>query len=515
MNWKCSLLAAFAVLTINSCTQYDKPVVSLILGSNSTDWNKQIYYDVKRECFAHSDITFKFEDAVESDREQSKQIADAIVRGVDAIIINPVSASDELVPAIEKAYDSGIAVVIVGQPLNTPKYSSYVGVDNIRIGRMAATFIATKMGGKGNLMTVSLADFDASFYTDRKHAFDNTIAQFDGITVTDCPIRTWSASSAHEAIDSIAALPGTVPPDMIFAYGDDLAMGVIEAGLWPGVPVMGVDGTLSTGLPEIQKGNLFASILNLTRGADAVDAVCDIISRRPYEKNNILSPGIITADNVMSVIAGLQDVEIFKKRLDSMNSKYESMAPKMKSMVVVMTILAILVLILFVMGIRLGKGVKKGRKLSERYQALQAAHDISESSRRELEEDKKNLLEAVRDCLNNENNKEFTNPVEESVFLSKFKNYLEENLANSELSMDDIASSLNLSKAQMYRKVRAVSEMTPNELLQNMRLARADELLKSSELTIAEVAYSVGFASPSYFTRCYREKYGVPPKMKR
>ena len=67
----------------------------------------------------------------------------------------------------------------------------------------------------------------------------------------------------------------------------------------------------------------------------------------------------------------------------------------------------------------------------------------------------------------------------------------------------------------MYRKVRAVSEMTPNELLQNMRLARADELLKSSELTIAEVAYSVGFASPSYFTRCYREKYGVPPNMRR
>ena len=218
--------------------------------------------------------------------------------------------------------------------------------------------------------------------------------------------------------------------------------------------------------------------------------------------------------------------EAAARGVDAFEQKNDKTYPKIKSMTVIMTILATLIVILsacvFIMGRSLiyGRNLFESLKLSRkelegRYQTLQTEYEISEASRRGIEEDRKILLEAVFNNGNNCSVQEFSSPVDESAFLSKIKNYLEKNLDNAELSMDDIASSLNMSKTQMYRKIRAVSEMTPNELLQAMRLSKADELLKSSDLTIAEVAYAVGFSSPSYFTRCYKEKYGAPPKEKR
>lgn len=525
MNWKTCLLAALAILSINSCINYSKPEIAIIQGMN-TDWDEQLDADFKRECHVHQNVNFIFHTNCSDDLDEVKEIEAAVARGVDAIIINPVSASDELVPAIEKAYDSGIYVVIVGQKPYTYKYNAYLGVDNREIGRLAASYVASKMGGEGNLLTVGLADFDAAFYAEREHAFMNTISQYEGIKVTDCPIRAWGSNPAHEAMDSIAAVPGIVRPDMIFAFGDDIALGVLEADIWPGVLVMGVDGTPGTGLAEIRKGNLYASIMNPTRGADAIATAVEIISGGPYEKNDIFVPEIIDINNVSAAIESSKEASQYKHRVDILNQKYDRIYPKMRTMTIVTTVLAMLVLILSAGVLLMGRDLKYGNNLFEslkfsrkelegRYQTLQTEYEISEASRRSLEEDRKVLLEAVFNTGKNDNIQEFSNPVEESAFLSKLRNYLEENLDNAELSMDDIASSLNLSKTQMYRKVRAVSEMTPNELLQAMRLSKADELLKSSDLTIAEVAYSVGFSSPSYFTRCYKERYGVPPKEKR
>lgn len=99
----------------------------------------------------------------------------------------------------------------------------------------------------------------------------------------------------------------------------------------------------------------------------------------------------------------------------------------------------------------------------------------------------------------------------ESAFIAKFKQVVEQRLPDSNLSVEDLAADMGLSRVQMYRKIKALTGCSPVDLLRKARLARAQQLLTTTELSVSEIAYQVGFASPSYFTKCYKETYGIVP----
>ena len=96
-------------------------------------------------------------------------------------------------------------------------------------------------------------------------------------------------------------------------------------------------------------------------------------------------------------------------------------------------------------------------------------------------------------------------------FVDRFRELIEENLADSELSVEDLGSKMGLSRVQLYRKIKALTNYSPNELVRIARLKKAASLLASSEKTISEITYEVGFTSPSYFTKCYKEQFGESP----
>ncbi len=96
-------------------------------------------------------------------------------------------------------------------------------------------------------------------------------------------------------------------------------------------------------------------------------------------------------------------------------------------------------------------------------------------------------------------------------FVEKFKTIIEEKMSDSGLNVEDLGRDMGLSRVQLYRKIKSLTNYAPNELLRMARLKRAASLLASSELTVAEIAYEVGFTSPSYFTKCYKEQFGESP----
>ena len=99
----------------------------------------------------------------------------------------------------------------------------------------------------------------------------------------------------------------------------------------------------------------------------------------------------------------------------------------------------------------------------------------------------------------------------EDAFISRFKQMVEERLADSHLSVEDLAAGMGLSRVQLYRKVKALTGSTPVDLLRKARLSQAQRLLQESDLTVSEIAYQVGFASPSYFPKCYKDEFGIVP----
>lgn len=96
-------------------------------------------------------------------------------------------------------------------------------------------------------------------------------------------------------------------------------------------------------------------------------------------------------------------------------------------------------------------------------------------------------------------------------FVEKFKALIEAKMGESTLNVEDLGKDMGLSRVQLYRKLKSLTNYAPNELLRIARLRRAASLLASSGLTIAEVGYEVGFTSPSYFAKCYKEEFGESP----
>ena len=99
----------------------------------------------------------------------------------------------------------------------------------------------------------------------------------------------------------------------------------------------------------------------------------------------------------------------------------------------------------------------------------------------------------------------------ESEFYQRFLKHFIEQMSNPELGMDDLASAMGLGYSQLYRKIKSLTGHRPVELIRLLRLEKAREMLLSSEKTISEISYEVGFSTPAYFTKCYREHYSETP----
>ncbi|MGL4992806.1 MAG: hybrid sensor histidine kinase/response regulator transcription factor [Bacteroidales bacterium] len=103
----------------------------------------------------------------------------------------------------------------------------------------------------------------------------------------------------------------------------------------------------------------------------------------------------------------------------------------------------------------------------------------------------------------------------DSDFYNQFLNILNDNMSDADLNVDKIASQMGLERSQLYRKIKALTNYSPVELIRHLRLKHARDLLLSSDSTVSEIAYETGFSTPAYFTKCYRDAYGETPTITR
>lgn len=96
-------------------------------------------------------------------------------------------------------------------------------------------------------------------------------------------------------------------------------------------------------------------------------------------------------------------------------------------------------------------------------------------------------------------------------FAERFRRLIEKNMGNPDLNVEDLAGEMGLGRSQLYRKLKSLTGYTPIELIRVARLKRAAELLTRGEKTVAEIAYEVGFSTPGYMAKCFRDFYGMNP----
>ena len=129
---------------------------------------------------------------------------------------------------------------------------------------------------------------------------------------------------------------------------------------------------------------------------------------------------------------------------------------------------------------------------------------------RKLIENRKKIRESFSNFLLNETKQETLGKIEQQ-FITDFTQYVENSIANPELNIDEIADALGLSRSNLYRKIKSLTDYSPNELIRTIRVKYAKQLLNSKAKSISEVAYEVGFSSPSYFAKCFKDFYNESP----
>lgn len=129
----------------------------------------------------------------------------------------------------------------------------------------------------------------------------------------------------------------------------------------------------------------------------------------------------------------------------------------------------------------------------------------------------KNLIDTREKLQKKCQNESFLKPKDVKVtsvqqkFLQKIKEAVEENIDNDQFSVEDLGSKLFMSRSQVHRKLKAITDQSATQFIRNYRLHRAADLLKQESGNITEIAYQVGFSSQTYFSKCFQELFGVSP----
>ena len=100
---------------------------------------------------------------------------------------------------------------------------------------------------------------------------------------------------------------------------------------------------------------------------------------------------------------------------------------------------------------------------------------------------------------------------EENSFIQRLTAIIETNLNKEHFGVNELAEKMDLSRTQIYRKLKKATDKSVSQFIREIRLKKAEQLLEEGNLTVSEIAYNIGFGSPSYFIKCFHDYFGYSP----
>jgi len=164
----------------------------------------------------------------------------------------------------------------------------------------------------------------------------------------------------------------------------------------------------------------------------------------------------------------------------------------------------------FKIGINAGEPIEKSNKLfGDTIHMAEHLCSIANNRQVAITSPVKELVS--KDHIQNKGNNFLTLSPQDESLLESLYSKLEENWQNAEFDVDQYCKEMAMSKSQLYRKTISLTGMSPNILLKEFRLEKAKQLMKKQHYNIAQITFDSGFTSPSYFTKCFKKKFGLLP----
>lgn len=272
-------------------------------------WRDKLNNEMQRELLQHEGVTLEFLCADDDDAHQIKDIKHFIDEGVDAIIVSP-NSEEPISEVIGEAYDKGIPVILFDRYINSDKYTTFVGGDNIGVGEALASFVINNIGAGGTVIEL-MGNMHTSPARQRHEGFMRSLASHKNIKILASVDARWDSPKAKNAIDSLFAIYPDV--DVIVAHSDFMVSGAKEEAdkLRPGnkIKYIGADGFGSPGLGifAVAKGEIDATAVYPTGGDVIMRTALNILDGKKVKKENLLPSHVVTSKKDASLLVALND----------------------------------------------------------------------------------------------------------------------------------------------------------------------------------------------------------------
>jgi ribose transport system substrate-binding protein len=263
-------------------------------------WRVQMDADVREAATAHPNLRVIFKDAQNNALTQRAQVEEFVEQGVDLIIISPKEAAPLTRPVAE-AYRRGIPVIVLDRRVQGEEYTTFIGADNVRIGREAGRWIRETLRGSGRIVELK-GLMTSTPGQDRNRGFLEGLAldENPGLEIVFTGEMQWLEPNARREMESALATNREI--DVVYAHNDPGAHGAWLAARATGreeeMLFVGIDALPHEGQQYVQQGILDATFLYPTGGAEAVAMALDILQGREAPKEIVLGTRLFTQENV-------------------------------------------------------------------------------------------------------------------------------------------------------------------------------------------------------------------------
>ncbi len=315
-------------------------------------WRDKQNQELRMGAYFHDNVNLRFAAAYDSDERQVQQIDSLVGEGIDLLIVAPNQIAT-ISPAIDRAYDKGIPVIVFERKTNSEKFTAFMGADNYEMGRLMGEYIVSRLNGRGRVMEVKGLEGSSPAIERHKGLLD-ALGGESGLQVVASLQGDWTEPTAYRSVKEwIAAHPGE-QVDLVFGMNDRSAMGARQAFIDARRPLplfCGIDGLPGQqgGIRLVRDSLLDASYIYPTRGELLLQLALDILEGRPYQKETRLMSAIVTPDNARVLL--MESDEVMRQasnieQLQHMASGYLRQLDSQRAVTLLALALAVLLLLL-------------------------------------------------------------------------------------------------------------------------------------------------------------------------
>jgi len=452
-------------------------------------WRQKMNAEMERELLLHPELELSHRIAYGSNELQCAQIDSFIAERVDLLIVSPNEA-EEVKPAVTRAYRAGIPVIVADRRVSGDDWTAFIGGNNYKVGElMGSWLLSIQDQAKEPIRVLEVAGLPGSTPATLRHqGMMETLARHEGIQPSiESVMGSWYQEDAYQVVREYLSTHQQVKA--IVAHNDLMAIGAARAvhdteGYGKGsVRIMGVDGILP-GLQAIVDGTIECSATYPSRGDMIIETATHILAKEPFVRDTVLETMLIDASGANPMLvqyhANMHDLETL--HIVQLQSEKRWQQIQYGRLVVIIAVILVVLLI-------------AGGLCFLAYRQRKIHKEIKRDILPQLEEVQEAIQLSHRDV----------------AFGERLKQIVEDHLTDPDLNVEFLGSALALSRTQVFRRVKAITGKGPLDYIRERRLVRADELLRTTDMTVQQVALKFCFSSPGYFTKCYKEYFGHLP----